>query len=72
MGNVQGMLATARSLLGTTEHPPGSNRNVITKWYGFTGPGPPEPPGHTGRRRMGRGDQPSAPEGPERGLLLTC
>ena len=38
MGDVQGMLATARSLLGTTEHPPGSNRNVITKWYGFTGP----------------------------------
>ncbi|MFE6104426.1 peptidoglycan-binding protein [Streptomyces laurentii] len=38
MGNVQGMLATARSLLGTTEKPPGSNRNAITKWYGFTGP----------------------------------
>ncbi|CAL9324547.1 peptidoglycan-binding protein [Streptomyces sp. SudanB182_2057] len=38
MGNVQGMLAAARKLLGTTEHPPGSNRNLITKWYGFTGP----------------------------------
>ncbi|GHI02045.1 hypothetical protein AQI88_17870 [Streptomyces cellostaticus] len=38
MGNVQGMLAAARKLLGTTEHPPGSNRNLITQWYGFTGP----------------------------------
>ncbi|MEU2060771.1 peptidoglycan-binding protein [Streptomyces sp. NPDC013455] len=38
MGNVHGMLAAARKLLGTTEHPPGSNRNVITKWYGFPGP----------------------------------
>lgn len=38
MGNVQGMLTAARRLLGTTEHPPGSNRNLVTRWYGFTGP----------------------------------
>lgn len=38
MGNVQGMLAAARKLLGTTEQPPGSNRNLVTRWYGFTGP----------------------------------
>ncbi|MEU6393026.1 peptidoglycan-binding protein [Streptomyces sp. NPDC046939] len=38
MGNVQGMLAAARKLLGTAEHPPGSNRNLVTKWYGFSGP----------------------------------
>lgn len=34
MGNVAGMLAAARKLLGTTEHPPGSNHNQITQWYG--------------------------------------
>lgn len=38
MGNVAGMLAAARKLLGTTEHPPGSNHNQITQWYGFNGP----------------------------------
>ncbi|RST15063.1 CHAP domain-containing protein [Streptomyces sp. WAC05374] len=38
MGNVQGMLRAARKLLGTRENPPGSNRNHITRWYGFTGP----------------------------------
>ena len=38
MGNVAGMLAAARKLLGTTEHPPGSNHNQVTEWYGFNGP----------------------------------
>lgn len=37
MGTVAGMLAQARALLGTTEHPPGSNHNLITTWYGFDG-----------------------------------
>ena len=38
MGNIAGMLAAARKLLGTTEHPPGSNHNLVTQWYGFDGP----------------------------------
>ncbi|MFC0598385.1 peptidoglycan-binding protein [Streptomyces palmae] len=38
MGSVEGMLAQMRKLLGTGENPPGSNRNAITKWYGFSGP----------------------------------
>ena len=38
MGNVAGMLAEARKLLGTGEQPPGSNHNRITEWYGFDGP----------------------------------
>ncbi|MFF7976152.1 peptidoglycan-binding protein [Streptomyces sp. NPDC007905] len=38
MGTAQGMIAAARKLLGTTEHPPGSNHNLITTWYGFSGP----------------------------------
>src|SRR4051795_8266445 len=37
MGTVTGMLAQARALLGTTEHPPGSNHNLMTTWYGFAG-----------------------------------
>jgi peptidoglycan hydrolase-like protein with peptidoglycan-binding domain len=37
MGSVAGMLAAARSLLGTGENPPGSNHNFITTWYGFDG-----------------------------------
>ncbi|MER7836623.1 peptidoglycan-binding protein [Streptomyces sp. NPDC096040] len=38
MGTANGMIAAARKLLGTTEHPPGSNHNNITSWYGFSGP----------------------------------
>ncbi|MGW2635738.1 peptidoglycan-binding protein [Streptomyces sp. NPDC001348] len=38
MGTAKGMIAAARQLLGTTEHPPGSNHNVVTSWYGFSGP----------------------------------
>ncbi|MFJ3309954.1 peptidoglycan-binding protein [Streptomyces sp. NPDC086549] len=38
MGTAQGMIAAARKLLGTAEHPPGSNRNLVTSWYGFSGP----------------------------------
>ncbi|MET8720175.1 peptidoglycan-binding protein [Streptomyces misionensis] len=38
MGTAQGMIAAARKLLGTTEHPPGSNHNAVTTWYGFSGP----------------------------------
>jgi peptidoglycan hydrolase-like protein with peptidoglycan-binding domain len=38
MGTAQGMIAAARKLLGTTEHPPGSNHNLVTTWYGFSGP----------------------------------
>jgi hypothetical protein len=38
MGSVAGMLAQARKLLGTGEHPPGSNHNKVTEWYGFDGP----------------------------------
>jgi hypothetical protein len=38
MGSVAGMLSQARKLLGTTEHPPGSNHNLVTQWYGFNGP----------------------------------
>ena len=38
MGSVAGMIAEARKLLGTGEHPPGSNHNVVTEWYGFDGP----------------------------------
>jgi peptidoglycan hydrolase-like protein with peptidoglycan-binding domain len=32
------MLAQSRALLGTAEHPPGSNHNFITEWYGFDSP----------------------------------
>src|SRR5215471_7391612 len=38
MGTAAGMIAQARRLLGTTEHPPGSNHNLVTVWYGFDGP----------------------------------
>jgi peptidoglycan hydrolase-like protein with peptidoglycan-binding domain len=38
MGNAAGMIAQARALLGTTEHPPGSNHNPITEFIGFDGP----------------------------------
>ena len=38
MGNAAGMIAQARRLLGTTEHPPGSNHNLVTKFFGFDGP----------------------------------
>lgn len=38
MGTAAGMLAEARKLLGTGEHPPGSNHNIITEWYGLDGP----------------------------------
>jgi hypothetical protein len=37
MGTVTGMLTQARKLLGTTEHPAGSNHNGVTTWYGFDG-----------------------------------
>ena len=32
------MIEQARRLLGTAEHPPGSNHNHVTVWYGFDGP----------------------------------
>jgi peptidoglycan hydrolase-like protein with peptidoglycan-binding domain len=38
MGTVAGMLAHSRLMLGTTEHPPGSNHNEITAEFGFDGP----------------------------------
>jgi peptidoglycan hydrolase-like protein with peptidoglycan-binding domain len=38
MGTAAGMIEQARRLLGTTEHPPGSNHNQVTVWYGFDGP----------------------------------
>lgn len=38
MGNAAGMIAQARRLLGTTEHPPGSNHNIVTEFFGFDGP----------------------------------
>ncbi len=38
MGTAEGMVAKARTLLGVQEEPPGSNRNLITRWYGMTGP----------------------------------
>jgi hypothetical protein len=38
MGNAAGMIAQARELLGTTEHPPGSNHNLVTEFFGFDGP----------------------------------
>src|SRR2546421_1486991 len=37
MGNVAGMIAQARALLGLGESPPGSNHNKVTQWYGFDG-----------------------------------
>ncbi|MEW2623184.1 hypothetical protein [Streptomyces sp. NPDC048106] len=37
MGTARGMIAAARKPLGTAEHPPGSNHNTVTSWYGFTG-----------------------------------
>jgi peptidoglycan hydrolase-like protein with peptidoglycan-binding domain len=37
MGTADGMIAKARTLLGTGEQPPGSNHNLITVWYGFDG-----------------------------------
>lgn len=36
-GTVAAMLGVARTLLGTTEHPSGSNHNFVTVWYGFDG-----------------------------------
>lgn len=33
MGYVNSLIAAGRKLLGTTEHPPGSNHNFITEWY---------------------------------------
>lgn len=33
MGTASGLIAVGRSLLGTTEHPSGSNHNFITVWY---------------------------------------
>ncbi len=38
MGSAAGMIAQARRLLGTTEHPPGSNHNPVTVEFGFDGP----------------------------------
>jgi peptidoglycan hydrolase-like protein with peptidoglycan-binding domain len=38
MGTAEGMIAQARALLGVREEPPGSNRNLVTRWYGMTGP----------------------------------
>lgn len=37
-GTAAAMITAARGLLGTTEHPPGSNHNAVTAWYGFDGP----------------------------------
>ena len=37
MGTAAGMIAQARRLLGTTEHPPGSNHNLVTEFFGFDG-----------------------------------
>ena len=37
MGNAAGMIHQARKLLGTTEHPPGSNHNHVTVDFGFDG-----------------------------------
>jgi peptidoglycan hydrolase-like protein with peptidoglycan-binding domain len=37
MGSASGMITAMRRLLGTEEHPPGSNHNTITSWYGFDG-----------------------------------
>ena len=34
MGTAAGMIEQARLLLGTGEHPPGSNHNQLTDWYG--------------------------------------
>lgn len=33
MGTASGMINAMRAMLGTTEHPPGSNHNAITVWY---------------------------------------
>jgi peptidoglycan hydrolase-like protein with peptidoglycan-binding domain len=38
VGTVAGMLAQARQLLGTSEHPPGSNHNLVTEWFGVDAP----------------------------------
>ncbi len=40
MGTAAGMIEQARELLRnrTREHPPGSNHNQVTEWYGFDGP----------------------------------
>ena len=35
MGTVQGMLSEARKLIGLGEEPPGSNHNLVTRWYGM-------------------------------------
>lgn len=37
MGTAAGMVAEMKKLVGTTEHPPGSNRNFITAWYPMNG-----------------------------------
>jgi peptidoglycan hydrolase-like protein with peptidoglycan-binding domain len=34
MGNADGMIGQARALLGLGENPPGSNHNIVTRWYG--------------------------------------
>lgn len=33
MGTAAGMIKAMRAMVGTTEHPPGSNHNEITVWY---------------------------------------
>lgn len=38
MGTASGMIAKARTLIGLDENPPGSNKNLVTQWYGMTGP----------------------------------
>jgi peptidoglycan hydrolase-like protein with peptidoglycan-binding domain len=38
MGDVAGMIAQARLLLGMGENPPGSNHNIITTWFGVDTP----------------------------------
>jgi hypothetical protein len=37
-GTAEQMLAVARGQLGQGEHPPGSNHNKFTQWYGLDGP----------------------------------
>lgn len=36
-GSAQAMISECGTLIGTSEHPPGSNHNFITNWYGFDG-----------------------------------
>ncbi len=37
MPGAKAMIDQARKSIGVTEHPPGSNHNYITTWYGFDG-----------------------------------